>query len=196
MMAELSDVAKRIKTIRSYREITTEDAGKFFGVVKSNYGRIENGTTVLRVHHLNKLAQLLKVPVTAFFSEDIPTATIANPYQVDIGVLCRLMENYRNEAGYTLEEVAKALGLSSGHYWKIENNQSPLAVEQLQKFCEFIKVPILEILKPDYSKQLDKAVADVFQISKELEPPQKRELLQYLQAGINKFQTRTVKDEC
>ncbi|MDO5615124.1 MAG: helix-turn-helix domain-containing protein [Cruoricaptor ignavus] len=61
---------------------------------------------------------------------------------------------YRNKKGYTYENMADELGLTTAAYRKIEMGETKLTVERLFRIANILEAPVSDILEYDSVNQI------------------------------------------
>lgn len=78
MAASINEIGKRLKEIRTSRDLTLADAANITGVSKPMLGQIERGQSAPTITTLWKIATGLKVPLSSFLEEQQPEYTVVN----------------------------------------------------------------------------------------------------------------------
>jgi transcriptional regulator with XRE-family HTH domain len=61
----------------------------------------------------------------------------------------RLIKKFRNQKGYSQEDMAERLGISQNSFFKIENGRSYIKADMLKKIATILEKDIIELLEQD-----------------------------------------------
>lgn len=66
---------RRLRTIRTQKELRQEDVAKGMRISRSQYSAIENAQSVVNFNHLLALARVLRIPLTQMMTLENADAT-------------------------------------------------------------------------------------------------------------------------
>ena len=122
---------------------------------------------------------------------------------MEMGKIIEKIAQYRNKKGYTYENMADELELTSAAYRKIETGETKLTVERLFRISAILETPINEFLEMDknafvqnnYSNEsvFQQKIENFYQENKEITDQlikAKDQLIEQLQKEIQTLKTR------
>lgn len=63
------------------------------------------------------------------------------------------IRNIRNNKGFSQENMADALGISQRQYGRLENGESELTLQYIEKICEVLKINPSELFANDINQE-------------------------------------------
>ena len=116
----MNPVGIRIKKLREERGIRQELIANEVGLTQSAYSKIEKDDSRLKVDKLVKIAEVLKVPVSIFFGEEVEKMDdekIERQTQAQIETLVQYIASLKEEIMFLKEEIVY-LRNRTGHFEK------------------------------------------------------------------------------
>lgn len=111
-MTEIHEsISRKIKSIRKEKGLTLEDVADICGVSKSMLGEIERGGTNPTILVLWKIAEGLKMPLTALLTEEKPDFTLVQAAD---------LQPINNDTGYKIFSIFPYMDGNRSEVFKIE----------------------------------------------------------------------------
>jgi transcriptional regulator with XRE-family HTH domain len=90
------EVGRRVRAFRLQRRMSQTSLGHQLGLTFQQVQKYENGTNRIGAGRLAEIAEILEVPVSAFFENSSPLGAPANPLLelVDTAAALRLLQAY------------------------------------------------------------------------------------------------------
>jgi transcriptional regulator with XRE-family HTH domain len=71
---------------------------------------------------------------------------VTSIYQSDYQIMCRMLREYRKQAGLSQEEVGASLGMTHSQVGKVERGERRVDLLELQAFCKTVGVSLVDFV--------------------------------------------------